>query len=179
MTRYVALLRGINLGARNRVPMRRLRELLEDLGCTDVSTYLQSGNAVLNSPKRSADELSRDIEARIHADLAVDIRVLVFTARTLTAMVAANPLETPGRDPVKLHAAFLSEQPAADRLRSITSTDFGGEEVAVGKKVIYLWLPNGYGRAKLPAELTDKKLGVAVTVRNWRTVTALEQLARS
>jgi uncharacterized protein (DUF1697 family) len=174
---YVALLRGINLGKQNRVPMAKLREMLADLGYGEVKTHLQSGNAVFTSPRRSARTLAGQIESRIERDLALDIAVIVVTSAELAAIVDDNPLATPGRDPAKLMVAFLSAEPPAAAITAIDPDEYAPEEFAVGKRAIYLWLPKSMQGSKLVGALTDQKLGVTVTVRSWRTVTKLAELA--
>jgi uncharacterized protein (DUF1697 family) len=176
LARYVALLRGINLVKQNRFSMAKLREMLADLGYNDVTTHLQSGNAVFTSPRKSPRTLARQIEARIESDLGLDIAVIVVTAAELAAIVDGNPLADPGRDPAKLMVAFLSADVPASGVRSLDPETFAPDEFALGNRVIYHWLPKGSQASKLPAALTDKKLGVTVTVRNWRTVTKLAEL---
>jgi uncharacterized protein (DUF1697 family) len=99
LARYVALLRGINLGKQNRVSMPKLRELLADLAYSEVSTHLQSGNAVFTSPRKSVRTLAGDIEARITRDLELDIAVTVMPAAELAAIVDDNPLAKQDSDP--------------------------------------------------------------------------------
>jgi uncharacterized protein (DUF1697 family) len=177
LARYVALLRGINLGKQNRVPMTTLREMLADLGYSDIATHLQSGNAVFTTGRKSAQTLAGEIESRIERDLGLDIAVVVVSAADLAAIVDANPLATTSRDPAKLMVVFLWKQPRAAALRAIDPDEYAPEEFAVGKRAIYLWLPNGTQGSKLVGALTDTKLGVTATVRAWRTVTKLVELA--
>jgi uncharacterized protein (DUF1697 family) len=109
LARYVALLRGINLGKQNRVSMPKLREMLVDLGYDDVATHLQSGNAVFTAPAgTSTTTLAKQIENRIKKDLDLDVAVLVVTSKQLDTIVENNSLAKPGRDPAKLMVAFLS-----------------------------------------------------------------------
>jgi uncharacterized protein (DUF1697 family) len=178
LARYVALLRGINLGKQNRVSMPKLREMHVDLGYDDVATHLQSGNAVFTAPAgTSTTTLAKQIENRIKKDLDLDVAVLVVTSKQLDTIVENNSLAKPGRDPAKLMVAFLSKNVPAERLRDLDPDQFAPDEFATGPRVIYHWLPKGSQASKLPAALTDKKLGVTVTVRNWRTVTKLAALA--
>jgi uncharacterized protein (DUF1697 family) len=177
VARYAALLRGINLGKQNRVPMPKLREMLADLGYSEVATHLQSGNAVFTSVRKSARTLAGEIESRIEGNLGLDIAVVVVPAADLDAIVEANPLATPGRGPAKLMVVFVWKRPRAAALRAIDPGEYAPEEFAVGKGVIYLWLPKGTQGSKLVGALTDQKLGVTTTVRNWRTITKLAELA--
>ncbi len=177
MPRHVALLRGINLGQHNRVSMAKLRDVLVDLGYSDVTTHLQSGNAIFTSPgKTSLRTLEGHIHHRIAQDLGLDVAVLVITGRQLATIVEKNPLQKPGRDPAKLMVVFLWEEPSAAILRTIDPDEFAPEEFAVSGRAIYLWLPRGTQGSKLVGSLTDKKLGVTATIRSWRTVTKLAEL---
>ncbi|MBW8825686.1 MAG: DUF1697 domain-containing protein [Acidobacteria bacterium] len=175
MGRYAALLRGVNVGGRAKVAMAPLRATFADLGCTEVATYVQSGNVVFTAPGTAA-ALERAIEQRLAAELALDIRVAVRSAADLRRVVAGNPF-LPGADPQALHVMFLIDPPPAARLRALP-TGGSGEAVQAGRHELYLHLPGGMGRAKLPAAV-GRAIGVPTTVRNWRTVTALAELAGS
>lgn len=171
MPTYVALLRGINLGARNKIAMADLRELFAALGCENVSTYVQSGNVVCTSSKQ-ADELTRAIERRIADDLGLDVSVLLRTKAQIAKVKAGNPF-----DPEGSHVTFLAEKPAAARVRELDPDRSPGDEFRVNGREVYLDCPNGYGRSKLTNAYFEKRLGVAATTRNWRTVTELARLA--
>jgi uncharacterized protein (DUF1697 family) len=173
---YVALLRGINLGSRNRVSMPELRTLFEALGAEDVSTYVQSGNVVFRSSER-AGELEKSAAKRIAKDLGVDVTVLVRSGKQLAKLVSGNPFTTPKRDPKTLHVTFLAETPPAARVRELDPAVASPDEFRVVGQDVYLLCPNGYGRSKLSNAFFEKRLGVAATTRNWKSVTALAELA--
>jgi uncharacterized protein (DUF1697 family) len=175
-TRNVALLRGVNLGARNKVAMSDLRKLLAGLGFADVQTYVQSGNAVFTSAGRRPAGLARDIEKAIAAELGLDVKVLVRTGAELRAAIDANPL--PAREPANfLFAHFLSERPEASALAAVDPDGYAPEEFAVGDRVVYVWCPNGMQKAKLTHNFWERRLKVVVTARNWNTVTRLADMA--
>jgi uncharacterized protein (DUF1697 family) len=169
---YVALLRGINLGARNKIAMADLREFFEALGHEDVTTYVQSGNVVFRSPVRSASTLRHAIEKRIARDLGLDVSVLLRTGAGLAKVVAGAPF-----DPATLHVTFLAETPDPERVRALDPARSPPDELRVVGREVYLSCPNGYGRTKLTNAYFEKQLGVAATTRNWRTVTKLAELA--
>jgi uncharacterized protein (DUF1697 family) len=173
---YIALLRGINLGSHNKVPMPALRALAEDLGYADVSTYIQSGNVILTSSE-SATKVASALAKGIAAEFGIDIAVLVRTKQQLQKVVDGNPFLKQGNDPGALHIVFLSAKPRADKVKALTAKDLAAEEVAVNGTEAYLHLPNGYGRAKLNNAFVEKQLGVAGTTRNWRTTAKLLELA--
>jgi uncharacterized protein (DUF1697 family) len=174
--RYVALLRGINLGARNKIAMADLRELFGRLGAEDVATYVQSGNVVFRS-RAGRSELVQEIERRIAQELGLEIRVLLRTSTELAKLVAGNPFAKSENDPLKLHATFLADTPAAARVRALDSKPFEPDDFAVAGRDVYLHTPNGYGRSKLSNAYFEKQLAVAATTRNWKTVTSLAALA--
>jgi len=175
--RQVALLRGINLGARNRVSMPELRALLEGLGHADVKTLLQSGNVVLTSEESGA-ELERGLETAIAGQLGVESRVIVRTARQLAAVVKRDPLGDVADDPKRYQVSFLADTLAPAVRKELEAADVVPERVAVHGREIYAWHPAGIQRSPLVKLLTDRKLGVTATARNWNTVTKLLELVR-
>lgn len=174
-TTYAALLRGVNLGALNRMKMPELRALVEGLGCTDVSTYLQSGNVVFRSD-RAAGALAKSIEQGIGSELGLDIPVVIRSRRQLEQLVAGNPFGRPKEKENTLYVTFLAEKPERQRVRRLADESFTPERFEVAGQDVYLSFPNGYGRSKLSNALLERRLGVPATTRNWRTVTALAEL---
>jgi uncharacterized protein (DUF1697 family) len=173
----VALLRGINLGGRNKIGMADLRELFAALGCEDVSTYVQSGNVVFRSSVASASKLTRAIEERIGSDLGLDVTVLLRTKAQLAEVAGGNPFDERTVDPATLHVTFLAEKPDPARVRALDPARGRPDEFRVVGREVYLHCPNGYGRTKLDNAYFEKQLAVAATTRNWRTVTKLAELA--
>jgi uncharacterized protein (DUF1697 family) len=174
---YAALLRGINLGARNRIAMADLRDLFAGMGAEDVTTHLQSGNVVFRSTVGSASRLSGTIEGEIRSRFGLDVVVLLRTRAELGDVVAGNPLAGRGRETKHLHVTFLRDAPAPKRVRALEARDFGPDELRVLRREAYLRCPNGYGRSKLSNAYLERELGVAATTRNWKTVTTLAELA--
>ncbi len=175
-TTYVALLRGINLGARNKLAMADLRTLVEGLGADDVSTYVQSGNVVFKAAAK-ADELAREIEERIRRDHGLQVPVLLRTKAQLAKLVTNNPFVKGRKDPAMLHVTFLADTPDRARVRKLDAQDAPPDEFHVVGREVYLHCPNGYGRSKLTNAFFEKQLAVVATTRNWRTVTTLAELA--
>ncbi|MEA2646333.1 MAG: hypothetical protein QOE92_1416 [Chloroflexota bacterium] len=177
MATHVVLLRGVNLGSRNRVRMADLRTLLEGLGGEDVRTHLVSGNAVLRS-RRSAKALEKAVEAALRDDIGVPVRALVRTSAEMAKAVRSNPFARRGADTRNLHVTFLDAAPGRGRARELMARDFGGDRVALVGREAYLSTPDGYGRSRLGNVDIEKALGVTGTTRNWNTVTALARLAK-
>jgi uncharacterized protein (DUF1697 family) len=173
---YVALLRGINLGARNKVSMADLRELFADLDAEDVKTYVQSGNVVFSTGVARA-ELEKAVVGEIKHRLGLELAVVFLTKAELARVVAANPFTKAQSDPLKLHVTFLAEKPAAKNVAAVKKLEFEPDEFKVTTKAVYLHCPQGYGRSKLSNAFFEKQLGVPATTRNWRTVTTLAELS--
>jgi uncharacterized protein (DUF1697 family) len=177
---YVAMVRAINVAGRPLL-MADLRALIETLPAEEVSTYLQSGNAVFRSAAPNAAAVAGAASARISSHLGTKVAVMVRGADDLARVVAHNPLASGGRDESKLHVTFLASEPGRDRAASLGATVPGaGDDLfkADGREV-YLYCPDGYGRTKLNNAFFERKLAVAATTRNWRTVTRLDNMARA
>jgi uncharacterized protein (DUF1697 family) len=173
---YIALLRGINLGARNKVSMADLRTLFSGLGAEDVTTYVQSGNVVFKSPDGAGD-LVEAIEKSIRRDLGLSVSVLLRTRSQLAKVLAGNPFDGKKKDSTKLHVTFLTGVPTGARVRKLDPKHSEPDEFRVVGQEVYLLCPNGYGRSKLSNAYFEKELGMTATTRNWRTVTKLGELA--
>ena len=171
--RYVVLLRGVNLGARNRVPMARLREICEQAGCTDVKTYIASGNIVCTS-LLGEETLRRRLETAIEKECSISIVVVVMTARQLAAVIKRNPF--PRAAVGTIYVAFAAKPISTAATAELSTLEHLPEELKISGRQIYMHLPNGYGRVKLPIEV-DRRAGQPTTVRNWRTVTTLGEMA--
>jgi uncharacterized protein (DUF1697 family) len=174
--RYVALLRGINLGPNRRVPMAELRQLMDSAGFEDVRTYVQSGNLVLSSDA-APEQLETRIGESISDHFGFDVAVIVRTRDELAAVVAADPLGHVADNPKRYQVSFLSA-PLADvvvaRLRAAVAQP---EALVVQGREVYAWHPAGVARSKLWNALAGPGLGVTATARNWSTVTTLLAMA--
>jgi uncharacterized protein (DUF1697 family) len=176
MTRHVALLRGINVGGHRKVPMAQLRAALEGAGFADVRTHLQSGNVLLSGDS-GPEALGRSMEAVIEAEFGFGVDVVVRTRDQLAAAVARNPLTGVATVPKLHHVVFLSAEPDPEAVRRIEAAELGEERVAFSGREVYAWYPGGSQRSPLAQLLTDRRLGVIATARNWNTVTKLLELA--
>ncbi|GAA0312736.1 DUF1697 domain-containing protein [Streptomyces polychromogenes] len=176
--KYAALLRGINVGGKKKVPMADLRSLLEGLGHGDVRTYLQSGNAVFSSESRDPAALARELEAAIEARFGFPVTCLVVDGAYLRAVAEACPFPAAELEGRQLHATFFSEQPAPERFAALDPAAYLPEEYRLGDRVLYLYAPGGLGSSDLGAALHKPSLlkGVDATTRNWNTVAKLVEL---
>jgi uncharacterized protein (DUF1697 family) len=173
----VALLRGINVGGKNRVPMAGLKSELAELGLEDVVTYVQSGNVVFRAA-RSTDGVAADIEKRITKAYGLRITVVLRTPAELTRIAKNNPFLGRETDHLKLHVVFLDNRPGAGAVAKLDPERSPPDEFSVRGREIYLHLPNGSARTKLTLDYFERRLGVAATARNWKTVLKLVELAR-
>jgi uncharacterized protein (DUF1697 family) len=173
-TRHVSLLRGINVGGHNLVSMARLRALYEALGCEDVATYLQSGNVVFRRA-RDAAGVGQGVERAIKRELGLDVRVLDRTHADLASIVETDPF--PEADPSRRFVTFLSGPPGTEIARELEHVTLGPDEARLIGRELHMHCPDGIGNSKLPGLLSERRLGVTATTRNWRTVTRLLELS--
>jgi uncharacterized protein (DUF1697 family) len=172
----VALLRGINLGGKNKVPMADLKVQLAELGLEDVVTYIQSGNAVFRSPVAKT-RVAADIAKRVATAYGLDVKVIVRTPAELGRIAKANPYLPGEKDVSKLHVIYLDRAPKAADKAKLDPDRSPPDEFTVRGREIYLHLPNGLGRSKLTIDYFERRLGVAATARNWNTLLKLIDLA--
>jgi uncharacterized protein (DUF1697 family) len=176
MPRYAALFRAVNLPSYGKLSMSALRGLLEELGLRDVQTILQSGNALVSSP-RSASALENLIERELLARLMVETDVIVRAGPELAEVIAGNPFpREAANDPGHLVVVFLKSTPAAGAVEVLRKAVKGPELVHGEGRHLYVSYPAGIGTSKLTAALIDRKLGVRGTARNWNTVRKLNAL---
>jgi uncharacterized protein (DUF1697 family) len=168
---WAALLRAVNLGSRNKVPMARLREVLEDAGYDEVRTLIQSGNVVFSASAPAAEE----IEALVAAEFGVQTVVILRSARQIRALAGKHPF---GRDSSRTHVTFLRDKARASARKALDEVCGGDEFAIVGRDVVVRY-PSGYQSATLTAARIEKALGTAGTARNWRTVEKLAALTSS
>jgi uncharacterized protein (DUF1697 family) len=177
MKTYVAFFRGINVGGRNKLSMKDLAVALEDSGCQDVATYIQSGNAVFRSEERDASLLAERITATIGERHGFEPRVLLLEPDEIQGAMRSNPFPEAESEPKTLHLYFLAappERPDPDALEGIRGDR---ERFVLADGVFYLHAPDGLGRSKLAANV-EKLLGVPATARNWRTVRKVMEMAQ-
>jgi len=174
--RHIALLRGINVGGRNKLPMNVLAPLFEAAGCSHVRTYIQSGNVIFAARPDAARQMAAEVSKRIKAKCKLDVPVVVRTKKEWNAIVAGNPFFKRGADEANLHVICLADKPTKTQVASLDPNRSPGDELFVQGKDIYLHLPNGVARSKLTNAYFDKTFGTVSTGRNWRTVLKLQEM---
>jgi uncharacterized protein (DUF1697 family) len=185
MASHVALLRGINIGGRNKVPMAELRDVMTSLGHTGVSTYIQSGNVLFSTEDTDPAELASALEAAIAGKFGINCSVVVLSRDELARILGDNPYHGEP-NPKFVHVVFLGAEPGRellDRIRAAESAvaALGSRDtVAAIGNALYLHTPDGYGNSEL-AQVLFRIIGtgrnsLAVTARNWSTATTLLSL---
>jgi uncharacterized protein (DUF1697 family) len=189
MASHVALLRGINVGGRNKVPMADLREVVTSLGHTGVSTYIQSGNVLFSTADTDNAKLAAALESAIEDRFGIWSSVVVLTRDELAQVLAANPYPDEP-NPRMVHVVFLSTEPPRDLLMRISAAESAvaakgsRDTVQAAGQALFLHTPDGFGRSELaqavfkiitpPAK--NKKHGLAATARNLATAAKLLSL---
>lgn len=177
MTRYVLLLRGVNVSGANTVKMVEFRAFLGEHGFTEVETYIQSGNAVFSSPL-SKEAVHQGVSHAFQPFFGFAPKMMIVSEQELSAAIAGNPFTDPGIDPARLHLGFMADEPTGTALEMIAAKPRTREEYLIAGRVFYLHSPDGVGKSKF-FEGLERILKVPVTFRNWRTVMALSEMADS
>jgi uncharacterized protein (DUF1697 family) len=174
-TAWLALLRGINVVGKNKVPMKALASALETAGFQAVRTYIQSGNIVFRSPSGDAGALAAKIARLVARKFGCAPAVLVISKAQLAAAVRANPFPDAQHNHKLLHLYFFDCPPKSPDIDSLRRIDAGREAFALEGSVFYLWTPDGFADSVLRSRV-ERCLGVPATARNWRTVNELLKL---
>ncbi|NBC28801.1 MAG: DUF1697 domain-containing protein [Spirochaetes bacterium] len=177
MERYIALIRGINVGGKTLLSMKELAAVLTELGLEQVRTYLQSGNVVFDAERSNPGALSEAIGAALKERAGVAPSVLVLTQSELAQAVEMCPFPEADDNPRSVHVFFLDREPPDPDLGAIEALAADGERYRLADRFFYFSAPAGFGRSKLAAK-AEKLLGVPATARNWRSVRAILDLAR-
>lgn len=177
MTVWIGLLRGVNVGGTNKLPMAEFRASVESAGCREVSTYIQSGNVVFDAggDEQSVVECLRKVLADRHG---LDVPVVVREASEIESVAARHPFTDEIADPRLLHVAFLDRVPDQADLPLIDTDAWAPDRWAVDGRELFLAYPNGSGRSKMTLERFERPWGVTATARNLNTVAQLAGLAR-
>jgi uncharacterized protein (DUF1697 family) len=178
-TTFVALLRGVNVGGANRLPMAALQTAFADAGGREVETLLQSGNVVFEAAANAGEAVVERARTSIARVLNIDAPIVLRDGESWSRLVAGNPFIAAGADSETLHAACLSAAPSAERIARLETNRSPPDAFVVVGAEVYLSLPNGVARSKLSNAWLDARLGVVSTMRNWRTVTKLAAMVEA
>ncbi|MEV5243339.1 DUF1697 domain-containing protein [Streptomyces cinnamoneus] len=177
MTTYVALLRGINVGGKKRVPMQTLREMLTAMGGEAVRTHLNSGNAVFTHTETDEGTLADALEGAVERELGFSVSCLVREAGEMRRVVDADPFAGREVDPSRYVVLFLAGPADPATVADLDPAAYAPEEFVLGEREVYLHCAEGIRDSRLTKVLTERRLGTVVTARNWNTVTTLADMA--
>ncbi|MCE5213283.1 MAG: DUF1697 domain-containing protein [Methanobacterium sp.] len=173
MNYYISLLRGVNVGG-HKIKMTQLKELYESLQLKEVKTYIQSGNVIFTTEDDNIFHLKNELERELERVFNFHIPLIIITRNELKMVIENNPFSN--EDPSKLYVTFLLDPSFDISEIEMEKIEDNAEKYFPGKKEIYLFLPNGYGRARLTNNFFEKELKVPATTRNWKTINKLYEL---
>lgn len=174
--RVAAFLKGINVGGNKKIDMQGLRRLVAGVGCGDVKTHLQSGNCVFTCGSARLGSVGSLIEEAIESEYGFASRVILRTAKELSAALEQDPLSGVADNPSRHLIGFLADAPKAAAARAAESTSTDNDVVRVVGRHLYMWCPDGISASPLFKINFDRVLGTAVTTRNWNTATKVAEL---
>jgi uncharacterized protein (DUF1697 family) len=176
---YIALLRGINVGGNNKLPMKDLAALFERAGCQNVSTYIQSGNVVFRVEAKLAKNLAETMNKAVLKAFKIDIPFIIRDAASLKKTIKATPYSKYTADPKLVHVGFLADKPTSEKVAALESQKFAPDEFQLVGQEVHFYFPKGMGKSKLTSQYFDSRLKTTITIRNWNTVTELLQMAEA
>ncbi len=177
---FISILRGINVGGHNKLPMQELKKLYEKLGLDNPLTYIQSGNVIFQYRGKDLAGLQNLISAEIHKKYGFEVPVIIRTLAEMEILISGNPfLKMKGIDIVKLHITFLDKEPRQEYREKISANSYAPDLFEFHGREVYLYCPQGYGRTKLNNTFFESKLKATATTRNWKTVNELARIAAS
>jgi uncharacterized protein (DUF1697 family) len=175
---HVALLRGVNLGGKNKLPMKELVLMFTEAGCHNVTTYIQSGNVIFSAVPAVAARIPALISAQIGKRFDFQTQIVLRTGEQLREIVSNNPFMKAGAAEETLHVLFLADLPNSHDIDQLDADRSRPDEFIMHGREVYLRLPHGVARTKLTNNYFDSKLRTTSTGRNWRTVIKLSELTQ-
>jgi len=181
MVRYIAILRGINVGANRKVPMAELKTLCTKLGLINVQTYIQSGNILFELAKTESVSILQDrLHLAFSETFGFDIPVIIRTAEEMVESIIRNPFLTESDvDIERLHLTILKEEPSPELVNNVKELKFLPDRFEIIGKEVFIYCENGYGRTKITNDFFEKKLKIPASTRNWKTVMKLNEMITS
>jgi uncharacterized protein (DUF1697 family) len=169
--KYVALLRGINVGGKKSIKMDALNEMMSSLGYKEIITYIQSGNVVFDSNEESIQKLQESVKDEIKNTFGHEVPVLILRSEKFINIFNQNPfIADPSKEISLLHVTFLSSIPVEEKSHLFIQNTFPPDEFFIKEDCFFLYCPNGYSNSKLSNTFIESKLKVDATTRNWKTV---------
>ena len=175
MKTYIVLLRGVMPTGKNKVPMAQLREVLTRAGFGNVRTYIQSGNALVDTDL-SAKEVETLVHALIKQHIGADLAVMARTVTQLKKMLDENPFKS-GYDMSRVFFVLFEKPPSAKKVKELIANDYSPERLVITRNAAYMYIPGTYGRGVLSGGFLEKKLDVPATMRNFNTTNKLREMS--
>lgn len=179
MPRYVALLRGINVGGKNKLPMSAVADMFGAADCKDVQTYIQSGNVVFTASPTALKRVPQCFTSAVERKFGFKVPMVIRSCAALSKVAANNPFARPKYDPKSLYVMFLLNKPTRQQVDALDTKRSPGDLIHVAGSEIYLQLGAGAAKTKFTNAYFDSKLGTVSTSRNWRTVLTLCEMSAS
>ena len=177
MRPYITLLRGINVSGQKNIRMSVLISDLEELGYTDIRTYIQSGNIIFKNKEGDPGHMAKEIRQKIKEKYDFEVPTMVLDPRELKYIIDNNPFtQDHAKEEDKLYVTFLFGTPSADLIKGLERFNKSDEQFVIEDKIIFLYYPDGYGRAKINNNAFEKELKVKATTRNWKTINKLYEM---
>lgn len=179
MKKYLAILRGINVGGKRKLLMADLKLICEEIGWTDLQTYIQSGNVLFNS-KKEIDTIAeaKKLEKKIKSQYNYDVPVIIISIKALEVAAKKNPfIKSKDFDIKQMHLTFLSQAPEKAPLKEIKEFQYPPDEYKISGLFVYVKVLTSYHKTKVSNGFFEKKLKVKASTRNWKTVSKLLELA--
>ena len=174
MTTHLALLRGINVSGHNMIKMDALQKMLENMGFTNVITYIQSGNVFVTSKEEDAATVGFKIKQEIFKVFGYDVPTIVIGQNDLENCLVNNPfLKEKEVDHKKLYVAFISKELRSENINDLKISQFKPDEASIDANKIFIKYAVGAGKTRLDQKYIEKKLNVTATIRNWNSVSQL------
>ena len=178
MSKYVAFLRGINVGGKNKIKMEALREMFAALGCSSVKTYINSGNVIFETAETNEKKLAAKIETAIEKEFSLSIKVMVRTVDEIEEIIKNNPFARQFENDKDLHVLFLDEEMPEEKRELLLEHNNRDEKFAVRGREIFCHLKSGFAGSLLGKDYIGKKLKISATARNWRTVNKILEFSK-
>src|SRR5690606_26753229 len=177
MNKKIAILRGINVGGKKKILMADLRILCENLGWTNVKTFIQSGNLIFNATEENA-ELGKRLENAITEKYGFDVPVMLRNSEEVQTLIDKNPFYDKQAELGRLHITFLNEKPIAENVKQLETCNYQPDKFVMGDKEVFIFCKGKYHESKLTNNFIEKKLKVTATTRNWKSLLKLNDLSR-
>lgn len=177
MSKYIALLRGINVSGQKKIKMSELREQLTSIGLEQVETYIQSGNVIFNYKRCEKDYLVNIIVDKIEKHFGFVVPCIVLETIEIESILKHNPFLDKDIDTKYMYFSILSEKPKLMD-NSTIEVDSKNDEFQISNNVIYVFTPGGYGKTKLNNNFFERKLKQKITTRNWKTLNKLLDMTK-